>query len=77
MKPETQALASRIADEPVLDQFLLVGGTALSIHLEHRLSEDLDFAMAPARESGHGGRKDVLTQSYAKKLAPKMGVVYN
>lgn len=44
MKPKTEALAKRIANESILDQFLLVGGTALSLHLEHRLSEDLDFA---------------------------------
>lgn len=44
MKPETEALAIRLSDEPLLEQFLLVGGTALSIYLKHRLSEDLDFA---------------------------------
>lgn len=44
MKPETEALARRLSDEPLLEQFLLIGGTALSIYLEHRLSEDLDFA---------------------------------
>lgn len=44
MKPATEALAKRISVAPLLDQFLLVGGTALSIYLEHRLSEDLDFA---------------------------------
>lgn len=44
MKPATEALARHIAAEPLLDHFLLVGGTALSIYLNHRLSEDLDFA---------------------------------
>lgn len=44
MKPATEALARHISGEPLLENFLLVGGTALSIHLEHRLSEDLDFA---------------------------------
>ena len=34
----------RLSTEPLLDQFLLVGGTALSLYLNHRLSEDLDFA---------------------------------
>jgi len=46
VKPATEALAKRISGESLLDQFLLVGGTALSIYLEHRLSEDLDFATA-------------------------------
>lgn len=44
MKPATEALARHIATESLLDHFLLVGGTALSIYLDHRLSEDLDFA---------------------------------
>lgn len=44
MKPETEALANRLSSEPLLERFLLVGGTALSIYLNHRLSEDLDFA---------------------------------
>ena len=44
MKPDTEALAKRISGEKLLDQFLLIGGTALSLYLEHRLSEDLDFA---------------------------------
>ena len=44
MRPETEALAKRISGEQILKHFLLVGGTALSIYLEHRLSEDLDFA---------------------------------
>jgi hypothetical protein len=46
MKPETEALARRLAGESLLGDLLLVGGTALSIYLNHRLSEDLDFATA-------------------------------
>jgi len=44
MKPKTEALAKRLSIEPLLEQFLLIGGTALSLYFEHRLSEDLDFA---------------------------------
>jgi len=32
MKPDTEILARKIAGEPILDDFLLVGGTALSIY---------------------------------------------
>ncbi len=46
MKTETEALAIRLSGESLLEQFMLVGGTALSIYLNHRLSEDLDFATA-------------------------------
>ena len=44
MKENTKVLAKKISGEALLDRFLLVGGTALSLYLEHRLSEDLDFA---------------------------------
>jgi predicted nucleotidyltransferase component of viral defense system len=44
VKKNTEALAKKIAGEAFLERFLLVGGTALSVYLEHRLSEDLDFA---------------------------------
>ena len=44
MKKKTEALAKKIAGEAFLENFLLVGETALSVYLEHRLSEDLDFA---------------------------------
>ena len=44
MKKKTEALAKKIAGEALLERFLLVGGTALSVYLKHRLSEDLDFA---------------------------------
>ena len=46
MKENTEVLANKIAGEAFLNQFLLVGGTALSVYLKHRLSEDLDFATA-------------------------------
>ena len=32
-----------IKDLDILEDYLLVGGTALSIQINHRLSEDLDF----------------------------------
>lgn len=38
------ALASNNRDG-ILDDFLLIGGTALSMQIEHRLSEDIDFAV--------------------------------
>ncbi len=44
MKKKTEALAKKIAGEAFLENFLLVGGTALSVYLKHRSSEDLDFA---------------------------------
>jgi len=47
MPPQTlnvfEALAAVKYQKKFLQQFVLVGGTALSIHIKHRLSEDLDF----------------------------------
>ncbi len=42
--PETRKLLVKlIASATFLDKYVLVGGTALSLHLCHRKSEDLDF----------------------------------
>lgn len=43
LRPDTQRLWSHLQSEPALKGFVLVGGTALAMHLHHRLSEDLDF----------------------------------
>ncbi len=43
LRPETEKLWNSIKDSPLLKNFILVGGTALSIRISHRLSEDLDF----------------------------------
>ena len=41
---ETRQLWELLADEPLLHGFALIGGTALTLRIGHRLSEDLDFA---------------------------------
>ena len=42
--PDTRKLLSEfIANAAFLEKYVLVGGTALSLHLCHRKSEDLDF----------------------------------
>ena len=45
MKKETKKVLDRIKSFPFFKEkrAVLIGGTALSIHLSHRLSEDLDF----------------------------------
>ncbi len=42
--PETARLWRRLETEPLLTGFVLIGGTALSLRIGHRISEDLDFA---------------------------------
>jgi predicted nucleotidyltransferase component of viral defense system len=44
LKPETLAVWHALKDEKALHGFILIGGTALAMHLNHRMSEDLDFA---------------------------------
>lgn len=43
MPPETAFLFEKLRDNPLLQPFTLIGGTALALHIGHRLSEDLDF----------------------------------
>jgi predicted nucleotidyltransferase component of viral defense system len=41
----TQALFKRLAAEPLMEELVLVGGSALALQIGHRRSEDLDFAL--------------------------------
>ena len=43
MPAGTKAIFDRLADCQFISKYTLVGGTALSVQLKHRLSEDLDF----------------------------------
>jgi nucleotidyltransferase AbiEii toxin of type IV toxin-antitoxin system len=43
VSPATLELLKRLMNEPLLDNFFLVGGTALSFQIGHRISIDLDF----------------------------------
>ena len=49
LRPDTERLWNFLKTEPGLAHFVLVGGTALSMHLNHRVSEDLDFTISQAR----------------------------
>jgi Nucleotidyl transferase AbiEii toxin, Type IV TA system len=43
LAPETKRVWEFLAGQQSLEGFTLVGGTALTLHLGHRISEDLDF----------------------------------
>ncbi|MBI5891400.1 MAG: nucleotidyl transferase AbiEii/AbiGii toxin family protein [Nitrosomonadales bacterium] len=43
MPERTRRVFQELAQEPLMKGFVLIGGTALSIQIGHRLSEDLDF----------------------------------
>ena len=41
--PETLGLLNNLSNKSELKQFFLVGGTAVALHIGHRISVDLDF----------------------------------
>jgi hypothetical protein len=43
LPPNTAALWSRLQDETLLENSYLIGGTAIALLIQHRISEDLDF----------------------------------
>lgn len=45
MPPATNLVFSKLAGQKFISDYVLVGGTALSMQIEHRLSEDLDFVI--------------------------------
>lgn len=51
MPERTRRVFQALAKEPLMRGFVLIGGTALSIQLGHRLSEDLDFWLPAAAMS--------------------------
>ena len=43
LAPNTKQVLESLSDIEKLKEYTFVGGSALSVHLKHRLSEDLDF----------------------------------
>jgi hypothetical protein len=52
LPPDTDGLWTFLKDQPALEAFILVGGTALALQISHRRSEDLDFAYPRSRLPG-------------------------
>lgn len=40
---KTQLVFNSLAEHKIIIEFTFVGGSAIAYHLQHRLSEDLDF----------------------------------
>jgi len=53
LRPDTERLWRFLQGQSTLGGFVLVGGTALSMHLDHRISEDLDFMIPTPRLPRH------------------------
>lgn len=49
LAPETKRVWEFLAGQPSLEGFTLIDGTALTLHLGHRLSEDLNFVTVSHR----------------------------
>jgi predicted nucleotidyltransferase component of viral defense system len=49
LPPETDKIWRFLKEQPALDGFVLVGGSALAMTIGHRLSEDLDFIYPETR----------------------------
>jgi predicted nucleotidyltransferase component of viral defense system len=65
LRPDTQRLWDELQNDPLLGHFVLVGGTALSIHLNHRISEDLNF-MIPDKKLPRNQINSLKRQCAAK-----------
>lgn len=70
LSPAARQNLATIADTALASRFYLAGGTAVALHLGHRLSHDLDFftpeqsfpADLPRRELGHRGKLAVTQE---------------
>ena len=49
LKTKTEQVWNFLKDQPSLTGFILLGGSALSLRLQHRYSEDLDLACPDVR----------------------------
>ena len=63
LPPSTQAVFSRMAASELTQGFLLIGGTALALHIGHRLSNDLDFIFCERNGKLPTARIDSLIRS--------------
>lgn len=49
LKPETESLWTFLREQPQLGSFVLTGGSALALQIQHRISEDLDFCTSASK----------------------------
>ncbi len=51
LPPDTEGVFRLFAAQPGLEDYVLIGGTAMALQMRHRLSEDLDFWLPKGRLS--------------------------
>ncbi len=63
LPPPTQAVFHSLATHELTNGFLLIGGTALALHVGHRMSQDLDFIFCERHGKLPTARLDALISS--------------
>ncbi len=63
LRPDTARVWNAIESQPRLKGFVLIGGTAMTLRIGHRVSEDLDFAYGASK------LPEVQLKSLSKDLA--------
>ncbi len=63
LRPDTAGVWNALESQPRLKGFVLIGGTAMTLRVGHRVSEDLDFAYGASKLPG------VQLKSLGKDLA--------
>ncbi len=71
---QTQAVFSKLAGCDLTRGFLLVGGTALALHIAHRISNDLDFLFSQANGKLPTQHIDDL-MSYMRSLGNRVDLI--
>ncbi len=66
VSPNALELLKELQELPLLENFYLVGGTALALHLGHRISVDLDFFTS--KEFDTGSFVNTLKEKYSISL---------
>ena len=74
LAPQTSKIFDKITELKCIRPYLLVGGTALSIQLQARLSEDLDFMSWKTTQKSQ--KQEVDWFEIEKELA-KIGMIEN
>ena len=78
LRPDTKKLYLDLRALGGLEQFVLIGGTAMALHHAHRESEDLDFVYVPAQEGSDRSNLPLgLTQSLIAQLLNRGHAVHS
>jgi predicted nucleotidyltransferase component of viral defense system len=64
----TKVVINEISDIPILKNYTLIGGTAISLQLGHRLSEDLDFSKWKEKKNDKPSvERSIITNELSRK----------